>query len=990
MTSRPADHQRRGWAALPSDPTLALVLGGLVLLNLPLLVPLLTATGRAAYANRWLELIALPLVGFGVQHRLRLITSGRERRFWHLVTLALGAIWLVKSIDAFWPGDGLGVSVLVLIDVLFLAFYLLLVVAARSSPHRSSTPGRRVAAIHAVGIAVTLLGLLTYFVLLPSILALERYKTWLPSMYLFLVLDLTLIVLFGRLFGDARSRRWRGVYGFLVVTAILWALLDLLEVLSYAGRVELAAGAPLDILFSLPLVTLVLAARSRGLAFTAPPAEEEAEERETPLLENAAILAAILLPVLHFLGYWSGVLDADLKPAREVVIAALLLSLSLIVMLERRRVAVERRRIEREREGAALEIERRSMLLDSLVQNAPLGVVATDSAHCVQICNPAFETLFGYSHDEIAGNDLASLTVSDDRPETAVNLRRLLDRDEPVHEALELRRKDGTLVAVELDAVPLVIGDERIGAFAIYKDITERRLAEKALRESEERYRTLVEHAPEAIVIWDPESGQFVDCNDRAASLFRFSREELLELGPIDLSPPTQPDGRSSAESATEYIDLALRGHQPKFEWVHRNSQGEDVLCEVHLTALPAAGRRLVRGSMIDIRQTRALQEQFRQAQRLESVGRLAGAIAHDFNNLLTVIFGYCQMALTRGELSQLVRSDIEEIRKASNRAASLTRQLLAFSRRQVLQPRIIDLNGIVLDMEEMLRRLIGEDIELSAVLDQGLGVIRADPGQIEQVIVNLVINSRDAMPDGGSLKIETRRIDVEEGADLPVEAQPGSYVQVSVTDTGVGMSAGVRARIFEPFFTTKERGKGTGLGLSTVYGIVAQSNGFVTAESVPGRGSTFRVNLPLVDGVETRDGVAPRQPLGRAGSELILVVEDDEVVRKLICHALEGNGYRVLTASTAEAAIEVVSSGRMVDLLLTDVVLPDRGGNEVAREAREIRPRLPVIYMSGYSDERIAEKGLFDETIPFLQKPFTPDSLARTIHQALNPGAPS
>jgi signal transduction histidine kinase/HAMP domain-containing protein len=382
-----------------------------------------------------------------------------------------------------------------------------------------------------------------------------------------------------------------------------------------------------------------------------------------------------------------------------------------------------------------------------------------------------------------------------------------------------------------------------------------------------------------------------------------------------------------------------------------------------------------------------ALQEQLRQSQKMEAVGRLAGGIAHDFNNLLTVIQGYSQLSLMNLKDSDPLKGNIEEVKKASDRAAELTRQLLAFGRRQIMEIRVLDLNTVLQNLDKMLRRVIGEDIELVTLLSEDLGRVKTDPGQIEQVIMNLVVNARDAMPDGGKLTIETANVDLDEAyARRHVAVVPGQYVMLSVSDMGVGMAPEVKGRIFEPFFTTKEQGKGTGLGLSTVYGIVKQSGGNIWVYSEPGKGTAFKIYLPRVDEpIEEvkEDGVKEGLP---RGSETILVVEDEEEVRKLVTRILRKQGYEVLETSNGDEALMVFKKwGRSVHLLMTDVVMPGMSGRALADRLASFQPKMKVLYMSGYTDNAIVHHGILGKGMKYIQKPFTVDGLAKKVREVLD-----
>jgi two-component system cell cycle sensor histidine kinase/response regulator CckA len=390
----------------------------------------------------------------------------------------------------------------------------------------------------------------------------------------------------------------------------------------------------------------------------------------------------------------------------------------------------------------------------------------------------------------------------------------------------------------------------------------------------------------------------------------------------------------------------------------------------------------------------RASEEQLRQSQKMEAVGRLAGGIAHDFNNLLTVILGYSELLASTPNLAPASKQSVEMIQKAGRQAAAVTHQLLAFSRKQMLQPRIIDLNALLTDFEKILRRVIGEHIELKTHPDADSSRVKADPNQIEQVILNLGVNARDAMPKGGRMLIRTANVEFDTAAaraQAP-DLSPGCYVLLEVSDTGQGMTDEVKSRIFEPFFTTKEPGKGTGLGLATVYGVVKQSGGSLTVESSSGRGSTFRIYLPQQDG-EIEDArpktVAPVEAT-RKMAETILVVEDEEIVRDLVCQILSDYGYNVLCAANGTEALEMGAcyAGK-IKLLITDVVMPEIGGIELARKICAERPDIKVLYVSGYSESDISEQGILEAELEFLEKPFTPHLLLRKVREVLNPVFP-
>jgi signal transduction histidine kinase/ActR/RegA family two-component response regulator len=420
----------------------------------------------------------------------------------------------------------------------------------------------------------------------------------------------------------------------------------------------------------------------------------------------------------------------------------------------------------------------------------------------------------------------------------------------------------------------------------------------------------------------------------------------------------------------------------------HRRKDGTEIDVEVVARTITFQGRLARLTLAADVTERSRLQAQLVKSQKMEAIGQLAGGVAHDFNNLLGVITGYSELLIRGAPPESRERKRGEEIKGAADRAAALTRQLLAFSRRQILQPKILDLNVVVADVEKMLRRVISEDIQIVNVSGSGLGHVRADAGQVEQVLMNLAVNARDAMPHGGRLVIETANAELDEAyVRLHPEARPGKYVLLSVADTGHGMDARTMARIFEPFFTTKEEGKGTGLGLATVYGIVEQSGGVVTVYSEVGHGTTFKVYLPRVESAV--DAAAPPEAAAaQGGSETILLVEDAEALRVLLRELLKGAGYTVLDAEAPDKALALVeSTSTPIDVLLTDMVMPRMSGPDLARRVKAVKPEARVVFMSGYSEQ--VSGHTIDEGQVFLQKPFTMDALLRTIRQAVDAPAP-
>jgi PAS domain S-box-containing protein len=598
-------------------------------------------------------------------------------------------------------------------------------------------------------------------------------------------------------------------------------------------------------------------------------------------------------------------------------------------------------------------------------------------------------------------DDALDLIHPEDRPSLEEALRRAA-RDGKAHDRRfrVFRPINGKIRWLEWRAVTSDPAEEGSVVRGVVMDVTESVEAEEARFMSEARYRTQFEAAPEAIVTLDVDHGCFMEVNEKAEKLFGYSRGQLMKFGPLDVSPPVQSDGRPSLESGPAYVAEAMEGERPTFEWLHRDATGRDFHCEVRLVRLPDPGRNLCRGSILDITDRkeaeaarirledalRKAEDQLRQSQKMEAIGRLAGGVAHDFNNLLSVVLSYSAFALTALDGEDPVAADVREIQCAGNRAADLTRQLLAFSRQQMLAPAVVDLNDIVGHMDTMLRRLIGEDVDLRTITPPHIGKVKVDSGQIEQVIMNLAINARDAMPRGGTLTIETAGVYLDQTyATSHVGIKVGPHVLLTVADSGVGMTPDVQARIFEPFFTTKERGKGTGLGLSTVLGIVEQSGGTISVSSEPDHGATFRIYFPCTDEdpASVQLVTAPRT---LCGTETILLVEDEEQIRALGNQILTKSGYKVLVAESAADALSICQKHEgPIHLLLTDVVMPLMNGRELAERATVLRPAMKVLYVSGYTDNTIVHHGVLEASVAFLQKPITPDVLRRKLRDVLD-----
>jgi two-component system cell cycle sensor histidine kinase/response regulator CckA len=535
---------------------------------------------------------------------------------------------------------------------------------------------------------------------------------------------------------------------------------------------------------------------------------------------------------------------------------------------------------------------------------------------------------------------------------------------------------------LETRAVPLRRGGEVLH-LAIARDITEARRTQEALRASEERFRLMTEASPFGVFLTD-ERGGCVYANPTIQKQSGLAADQLLGEG---WSLAVHPEDRQRILNEWQRSAVGRSDCTLQFRFLREDGN----IVWVRVRAAPLWDRDCFRGHVgltEDVTEQRDLEEQLRQSQKMEAVGRLAGGVAHDFNNMLAVINGYSELLLNAApeDPTNPLRIGLEEISRAGERASNLTRQLLAFSRRQLLEPQTLHLGALITDMERMLHRLIGEDVDLSVDIDPNLHPVRADAGQMQQIVLNLVVNSRDAMPEGGRLNIEARSVTVfqEDGARLQ-ELLPGQYVLLTVCDTGIGMPADIRKHIFEPFFTTKPAGEGTGLGLSTVFGIVKQSGGHIECETEVGAGTTFRVYLPQAPEIATIE--PPRQQTALSGDETLLLVEDEDMLRELVRTVLARHGYTVLVARDGTEALRLSAEHEgEIALLITDVVMPGGvGGRAVAEALSKTRPKTRVLYMSGYTDDAVVRHGVQEAATAFLQKPFTPVDLARKVRELLD-----
>jgi two-component system cell cycle sensor histidine kinase/response regulator CckA len=617
------------------------------------------------------------------------------------------------------------------------------------------------------------------------------------------------------------------------------------------------------------------------------------------------------------------------------------------------------------------DLERANALLESgryreLIEHARDMIWTVDGDGAVTFLNSACQATTGYTGQEMV--QAAEMIVPEKLRATHAALARKWDGDPSKQYEIQISAKDGRAVYLEVSSALL----ERAGApaciLAIARDITARKEAQESLRQNAENFEYLFSNHPMPMWVFDPQTLQFLEVNQAAVEKYGYSREEFLAMSSADLRPPGE------ARRLREFHgELPPGGHGDAGHWQHLAKNGRIIEAKVFWRAVNFAGRDAVLSVVEDITDRKLLEEQLRQSQKLEAVGRLAGGVAHEFNNLLTVILGYSQLLLNRIDREHPMHSGLDQIRESAGKAGILTRQLMAFSRRQSRQPGILDL---------MLRRIIGDGIELVTKLSPELGLVHADPSQIDQVMMNLVLNARDAMPRGGTVTLETANVEVSE-PEGAAGHRAGPYAMVAVTDTGEGIDDENRRHLFEPFFSTRGQGEGAGMGLSVVYGTIQQHGGFIRVTSEPGQGARFEVYLPHLPDLA---GASVYEGTEMGGFETILVVDDEADVLRLIAETLRGSGYTVLETAYSAEALEIAKRERLhVDLLLTDVMMPKVNGCELADAWRILHPDLKVLFMSGYQEAPMADRRVFGLEERLLLKPFSGVTLMQMVREALD-----
>jgi PAS domain S-box-containing protein len=789
----------------------------------------------------------------------------------------------------------------------------------------------------------------------------ELVLTW-----IFVAVNLTLTVIAGIQALSALTKRLRSLYGGLALFLLVYTIGSGIAE-SPQANLSTKTGSWFDLGWSIPfLVGAVWAARWKERA------ELEAVPASRPKTLGKFALSNLMLALAPLT-----VLILVEQLGREWrAFGFMLLVISLLCYAARLGVTEFRQA------QSAKAVQMHSLAMESAAD----GMSILDASGNQVYANSAFARMIGFeSAQAMLGKSWREIYDHRDLELLGDQVRESLEQSGKWSGQVSLRRQDGNRIPIEMTVTAMAQG----GTVCVARDITRRLATERARTETEAKYRALIEQV--AAVSYIAElgiHGEWLYVSPQVETIFGYTPDEWLsQSGEWTRFIP--PEDHPIVHAAEEACVSARR-----FQAEYRITRKDGQIIWVSDTAVVVPGsdnHPLMEGIIVDITERKALENQLQQARRMEAVGRLAGGIAHDFNNLLTIIKGYVEMATNRRGAPAELRRDLQHIGDASERAGTLVRQLLAFSRKQVLKPKILDLNSIVLNLDKLLRRLLAETVEMKTITGKDVGAVKADPSQIEQVIMNLVVNARDAMPKGGRILIETSNVELDDTYTQDhATVRPGRYVMLAVTDTGVGMTNDTVAHIFEPFYTTKESGSGTGLGLSTVYGIVKQSGGYIWVYSEPGKGSTFKVYLPRVEDRVEVSSTARTTAQARDGKETILLVEDEPAVRELTRMVLSKRGYSVIEAMNPADAERLASRhGAEIHLLLTDVVMPGMSGHELAKRLTAQHRNLRVLYMSGYTYNVIAEDGTLEEGLSFLQKPFTPQVLAQKVRETLDRPVP-
>jgi len=922
-----------------------------------------------------LQLVACAIgsaMAFGASLRGR----GLTRPFWRLIGLGL-AMWGVANLGWMYYENWLHAPVPALspVRILFDSQGVFFAIALFLDKEKDSPSFDAETVLDSLQVAIVFFSAFfgLYYVQLLSGVSGPGPDLSMARIYQFINVGLTVAAAIAML--GAHTTRLRTLYGgmtvFLLINAISSGTADYMQTVH-----NVPSGTWYDLGWSLPfLACAIWAARWQEpaepvepLAIAQKMARPGSKTLATLAIKNVmmALAPLIVLAVVAQLG------------AEWRWIGFLLLGTSILCYAMRFGVSQYR-----EAKTAEL-VERDTLAMDSAMDG--MAIVSPQGKYTY--VNAAFARVMGHAKPEtMIGKPLVEMHAARGARSVEHEIRGALQRDGKWFGSLAIHR-DGQPLPMEMSVTML---PDR-GVVIVGRDISDRCRAEQFREEAEAKYRTLVEQVAAISYIAELGSdGQWLYVSPQVETMFGFAVDDWL-AGSRQWMHHVYPEDHGVVHAAEA---ASKRGEKFQAEYRVICQDGRVIWVSDTAVVVPGSDSHpLMEGIIVDITERKQFEAQLQQARRMEAVGRLAGGIAHDFNNLLTIIKGYTELALMRAKGLPELKADVERIEDASERAAGLVRQLLAFSRRQVLQPKVLDLNGIVLGLDKLLRRLMDEDIEMLTVADKTVGAIKADPGQIEQVIMNLVVNARDAMPDGGRLIVETSNVELDSAyARDHASVRPGRYVMLAVSDTGTGMSAETVAHIFEPFYTTKDSGRGTGLGLSTVYGIVKQSGGYVWVYSEPGRGTTFKVYLPRVDEpLEALQSSQTKLPdCVKTGTETILLVEDEPDLRELTRTVLASKGYTVVEARNAEEAERFAeSNGATIHLLLTDVIMPGISGRELAKRIVTLHPAVRVLYMSGYTYNVIAQGGTLERGVSFLQKPFTPNALVEKVREVLDAVAPA
>ena len=967
---------------------LALILGAVCLDYLPILTPGQRETFAIYYAQLPLALLAVLAIARVLRRSLR----KQEKLFWAWLLPGFSFLLLALIGFAIFRDDPRFGAANLLVGAFGPASILCTLIAAAQDPHLSEDPTGQayLRRNRLVGYLMLGFALLFYFVLIPARLDPEHYSKWAPESLPYLLLESIAVVRFVMLSLGCSSRNWRVIYGWMAACFALWAFGDVLFLLDDTQIWKIRYGTLTDLWFYLPYVALLLAIRSRQIESGT--TEEFPSHRLSRFAGTIAMIPSsaflFLLPAMHIAFTSVMPMPPKLQFYRGVLV---LVVLPILFRLSWR----ERSVLQEQSVQANTHREQSERLFESLFEHAPEAYYLVDLQGRFVSGNRAAEKMIGYSREELIGKYIATcgLVSGGYACKAIAALAKNVLGNEVENVELMLNHKNGSQVPVEIRAFPIEYSG-RMLILGMACDISERKRMEEQLqarleertaelREANTRYRQVVDLVPAVTYICEVGVfGKWQYVSPQIEPMFGFTPAEWM-AEPSFWFEHVHPDDQNRVQTQEESchhgsayrLEYRLRTKKLDYRWVRD---------EAHVFAGPG-DVLLMHGLLLDIHEAKLLEEQLRQAQKLEAIGHLAGGIAHDFNNLLNIIMGYSELLLSPKSSPSMTQKGLTRIFEATQRGASLTQQLLAFSRKQVLKPQVIDLNHSLSEVQKMLSCVMGEDIELVTNFHCSAALIEADPNQIERMLINLAINAREAMPGGGRLVMEVGTAGPEDVLLLPAASRDSTrHVRLTITDTGTGMDAETINHVFEPFFTTKQRGHGTGLGLAQVYGIVQQSNGSISVSSTPGEGSEFRVYFPMV---ESRPQAKPPASLPvLSGTQTILLVEDENELREITTSFLEGFGYRVLEAETPASALDISGSfGSQIDLLITDVIMPKMNGRQLADALVANRPYLRVIFMSGYTDDKIAGAGLQHANMRFLPKPFTQEELGHMVRQTLD-----